>query len=154
MKRFTYFLRVLIVSWEATLLIIIAYIFLSPPEYLIALSNHINPNEDFTKYMALLPVASLICSWKECHDMIFNEKDISKLLVNWPGYWKLKTHVYCSLLYSFIFCTTCIFIWAISSNKILGLNFILFGASFAGCLVTLASLYLAKITIKELIIRE
>ncbi|RAM61293.1 hypothetical protein [Herbaspirillum rubrisubalbicans] len=102
------------------------------------------------KYFILLPGAVIVWLLKEGKDFLGSDKK----LMNWPDYWKLKTHVFTAYIYAVIFFVMAIIPEITKIGIASGLGLTLFTSGLIGCLWAAASVYFAQITAKEILSQE
>lgn len=152
--QFIYFARVFFFSFEFLALALTFLCVRLFEHEANALASALAINEELIKWAILLPVTLFVWCANEGRDLIFSNPDHSKILVNWPDYWKLKQHVVASLTFSLIFCLLSGFPWLSKSGIATGLGLIFFVAGCVGCMMVAAQLYVAKMTINEIMYSE
>lgn len=147
----TYWIRVLLVSLEALVLLLTTLIWILFAEQLQSLANSLSINEDFLSFMFLAPVGIGVWVVNESRQLLQEDKESIKLLTAWPDYPKLKIHVWIGLIYSLIFAAISLASWAAQSDVSNGAGLLILLASIAGQLIVAASVYAARIRIRELL---
>ncbi|TDM09010.1 MAG: hypothetical protein C4K60_06555 [Ideonella sp. MAG2] len=147
--RLIYFARVFFISFEFLALAISVLLVKFFESEANAITSALAINEELTKFAMLLPITLFAWCANEGRDMIFSNQDHSKILVNWPDYWKLKHHIFASLLFSLIFCLLSIFPWLSKSGVSTGIGLILFSSGCFGSILVAAQIYSAKMSINE-----
>jgi hypothetical protein len=69
----------------------------------------------------------------------------------WPDYPRLKVHIWVGLLYCLTFTALSFVPWAAKSGVSSGAGLLLFAASIAGQFIVAASVYAARIRVRELL---
>lgn len=152
--RLLYFSRVFFVSLEflfLALTLLCARLFESHAS---ALASTLAINEELIKWAILLPITLFAWCANEGRDLIFSNPEHSKILVNWPDYWRLKQHVFVSLIFLLIFCALSVLPWLSKSGITTGAGLVLFVAGCIGCGIVAAHIYAAKISINEIMYSE
>ncbi len=72
-------------------------------------------------------------------------------LTAWPDYPRLKVHIWVGLLYCLTFTALSFVPWAAKSGVSSGAGLLLFAASIAGQFIVAASVYAARIRVRELL---
>lgn len=152
--RFLYFIRVFFISIEFLVLILTFFCVKFFEPHASAIASALSVNEELMKWAILLPITLSAWCANEGRDLIFSNPDHSKILVNWPDYWKLKQHVFTSLFFLIIFCGLSGFPWLSKSGITTGTNLIFFIAGCLGCIIVAAQIYAAKISINEIMYSE
>lgn len=152
--RILYFARVFFVSLEFLVLTLTFFCVRLFEPHASALASALAINEELIKWAILLPITLFAWCANEGRDLIFSNPDHSKILVNWPDYWKLKQHVVASLIFLIIFCTLSGFPWLSKSGITTGLGLIFFAGGCVGCIIVAAQLYAAKMSINEIMYSE
>lgn len=148
--KLLYFARVFFIGFEFVALAVtflLVKIFESEAD---ALASALSINEELMKFAMLLPVTLFVWCANEAHGLIFANPDHSKILVNWPDYWKLKQHVVASLIFLLIFCFLSSLPWLSKSGISTGLGLILFTSGCVGCILVASQIYSAKMSINEI----
>jgi hypothetical protein len=152
MKQLLEALRIIIVSFEALFLLIIAAIYSYSPEIIIFVGNHFKINNDIWKFIPTVPLIlcgfSIKYAWKILMPLEGNNSN--RLLHEWPNYWKLKYRV----IVSAALCVICVFgsftIWFFNSS----LSSLMVGAIFIATIIVsftaVASEFLAAFRVREL----
>lgn len=152
--RFLYFARVFFVSLEFLVLTLTFFCARLFESHASALASVLAINEELIKWAILLPITLFAWCANEGRDLIFSNPEHSKILVNWPDYWKLKQHVVASLIFLIIFCALSGLPWLSKSGITTGTGLIFFTAGCIGCIIVAAQLYAAKISINEIMYSE
>jgi hypothetical protein len=146
-----YWIRVFFVSLEALVLLLAALIWAVFAVELQSLANSLSLNEEFLKYMFVAPVGVGMWVVNESRQLLQEDKESIKLLTTWPDYPKLKVHVWVGLLYCLIFSAISLVPWAAKSGVSSAAGLLLFLASITGQLIVAASVYAARIRVRELL---
>lgn len=152
--RLFYFVRVFFVSLEFLVLTLTFFCVRLFEPHASAIASALAINEELIKWAILLPITLFAWCANECRDLIFSNPDHSKILVNWPDYWRLKQHIVASLIYLIIFCALSGFPWLSKSGITTGPGLIFFVAGCVGCIIVAAQLYAAKMSINEIMYSE
>ncbi len=149
--RYFYGLRVALISVEAIVLALgwLAWTYLAPQLHDFASSLALN--DEVLKYLMLLPTALAVWVFNEVRGLLQEDKDTIQLLVKWPDYWKLKVHAWVSLIYAVVFACMSLLPWVAKSGISTGSGMLLFVTSIIGQLSLAISVYVARITLKEIV---
>lgn len=152
MKSIGYYIRVITISLEAVALVAAAltYFFAKPFISNLMLSSTIN--EELQKYIMLAPIGITVWLLVELRQLVFEDEKTAKLLVSWPSYWKLKAHIFITLVYCCLFSLLAIIPWLTKDGIKNELGFTLFWTGIAGLLIVAATVYMARFAIKEKIV--
>jgi hypothetical protein len=153
MKIF-YAARVVLISFEFVIIAIGLALILTLETQASKIASSLDINNELIKYLILFPVGVFAWMLKEGKDLLFGDVDYTKKLVNWPGYWKLKVHIYVALFYGFLFCMVSATPWFFKKNISEGIGLLLFATGILGCLWSAASIYFAQMSMKEIFNRE
>jgi|SRR3989338_1044939 len=149
--RTLYVLRVSLVSVEALVLasawLLFSYFNIEFQTFAASLTL----NDEVLKYLMLLPAALAVWVINETRVLLQEDKETVRILTDWPGYWKLKTHTWISLGYAVVFAFMSLIPWAAKSGISTGTGILLFLTSIVGQLSLAISVYAARIRVKEII---
>lgn len=149
--RILYFVRVLIIGLEAFLIGIAGLCWYHFSADLTRLATNISINDEMLKYLMVVPVGLGVWVANELRQLLPEDKATTRLLVEWPDYWKLKVHLWTSLLYAVVFVCLSIAPWVVRSGISTGIGLLLFLTSIIGQLILAASVYAARLKVKELL---
>lgn len=149
--RALYFFRVLLVSPEALLIGIAVLVWYHFSTDLGNLATTISPNDEVLKYLMLVPVGLAVWVVNELRQLLQEDKSITRLLLGWPDYWKLKLHLWVSLVYATIFVCFSVAPWVVRAGISTDIGLLLFLTSIIGQLILAASVYAARLRVKELL---
>lgn len=149
--RTLYFLRVLVVSVEA---LVLATSWVCATYFHGALQGFaasLALNEEVLKYLLLLPAG--VAAWvaNECRMLLQEDKETIRTLTSWPDYWKLKAHVWVSLIYAALFAGISMIPWTAKSGISTGFGLLIFLTSLVGQLYLAIAVYAARIRAKEIL---
>lgn len=151
MKAF-YYLRVFFVSYEFLFLIFSFAIYLLFRDSLEKQFFTVFMNEDALKWAMLFPIS--ICGWtlKDGVGVIFPSDTTSKILHEWPDYWRLKVHFNVGILNCIIYLLPCMAVWFSGTlNKFDGV-WLFFTFAIAAS-INAFSFYTAKIGVRSALIK-
>jgi hypothetical protein len=148
--RILYFLRVVIVGFEFLILLLMAGCLLHFVHQVEMLVGMVRLNDEFKKFLILLPVTIFVWIVKEARDFVFLESEFAAALVNWPDYEKFKLHVYVSLAYAVIFLLVSITPWVSKYDLLDGVGAVLFVGGVLGNFWVAGSIYFSQISMKEI----
>lgn len=146
-----YWIKVFVVSLEALVLLLAALIWVVFAVDLQTFTNSLSLNEEFLKYIFVAPLGIGIWVVNESRQLLQEDKESIKLLTAWPDYPKLKIHVWVGLFYCLIFAAVSLVPWAAKSGVSSAAGLLLFLASITGQLIVAASVYAARIKVRELL---
>lgn len=146
-----YWVRVILVSVEAVVLFFAALIWLVFRVELQSLASNISLNDEFLQYMFVAPVGIGMWVVNESRQLLQEDKESIKVLTAWPDYPRLKVHIWVGLLYCLIFAALSLIPWAAKSGVSSGAGLLLFLASIAGQFIVAASVYTARIKVREML---
>lgn len=146
-----YFFRVLLVSLEAFLISIAVLVWYHFSPDLGNLAATISLNDEVLKYLMLVPIGLAVWVANELRQLLHEDKSITRFLVGWPDYWKLKLHLWVSLVYATVFVCLSVAPWVVRAGISTGIGLLLFLTSIIGQLILAASVYAARLRVKELL---
>jgi hypothetical protein len=149
--RALYFFRVLLISLEAFLIGIAGLVWYHFSAEFSRLATTIALDDEILKYLMVVPVGLAVWVSQELRQLLQEDKGTTRLLVAWPDYWKLKLHLWVSLVYAAIFVCLSIAPWVVRAGISTGTGLLLFLTSIIGQLILAASVYAARIRVKELL---
>lgn len=149
MGKIFYFFRVLFVSVEMLVIYVgvLAWCFFRPELQAAALS--LNLNSEIQKWLMLFPVGLAVWVFRECRLLLQESDDVARFLVVWDDYWRIKVHVWVSLIYSICFSCLSATPWVLRSGLSSAGGLLLFCMSALAQGVCAASVYMARIEIGE-----
>jgi hypothetical protein len=149
-----YFLRVVIISFEFTILIGMAGVLTFMGNTVGNVSVTLDVNSELMNWAVLLPISLFVWCANECRAIVIEDKESGRVLVNWPDYWKLKQHIIVALLYALVFCGISTYPWlgkvGIGSSS----SLVHFLAGTLGIICVAAHLYFAKLAISEILLKD
>lgn len=148
--KLVYIFRVCFISIEFFILLTWLLLFTEFKAKITELITGLTLSSEVGSYLILLPIAIFINIYKDSHQLLFAEKENIKLLVRWPDYWKLKTHVYVSLFYGAFYLIASSLAWFYTEWINNPLTFITFISACIGLICVASSIYFAKMSILEL----
>lgn len=149
--RALYFFRVLLISVEAFLIGVSGLVWYHFSAYLNHLATTIKLNDDILKYLMLVPVGLAVWVANELRQLLQEDKGTTRFLMGWPDYWKLKLHLWVSLIYAVVFVCMSIAPWLVQAGISTGIGLLLFLTSIVGQITLSASVYAARLRVKELL---
>lgn len=149
--QYIYWLRVILISMEALVLLLgfLAWIYLGPQ--LDYFASSLALNDEVLKYLMLLPTVLAIWVFNETRGLLQEDTETIQLLVRWPDYWQLKIHAWVSLIYAVVFSCMSLIPWVVKSGISSGGGMLLFLISIVGQLSLAISIYVARISLKEIV---
>jgi hypothetical protein len=148
---FLYWIRVLVLSYEALVLCVAAMLWLVFKRQLDLLASALSLNEDFLKYILLVPVSIALWLVNESRLLLQEDKESIRVLTEWLDYPRLKVHVWVGLIYAFIFAAISLVPWAAKAGVSNGAGLLLLLTAIAGQFFVAASVFAARIKIRELL---
>ena len=149
--RALYFFRVLLISVEAFLIGVSGLVWYHFSADLNHLATTIKLNDDILKYLMLVPVGLAVWVANELRQLLQEDKGTTRFLMGWPDYWKLKLHLWVSLIYAVVFVCMSIAPWVVQAGITTGIGLLLFLTSIVGQITLSASVYAARLRVKELL---
>lgn len=149
--RALYFFRVLLISVEAFLISVSELVWYQFSADLNHLAITIKLNDDILKYLMLVPVGLAVWVANELRQLLIEDKGTTRFLMGWPDYWKLKLHLWVSLIYAVVFVCMSIAPWVVQVGISTGIGLLLFLTSIVGQITLSASVYAARLRVKELL---
>jgi hypothetical protein len=151
MKWF-YYLRVFFLSLEAFILAVgcLSWVYLD--QQIHSFASSIAINDEALKYLMLLPAVLAAWIFNEARVLLQDDSNTFKVLVRWPDYWKLKSHLWVSLFYAVFFASLSLLPWVVKSGISSAGGLLIFTVSILGQLTVAISVYLARISVKEVIV--
>ena len=147
--RAFYWVRVALVSLEALVLATALVTWTYFQTQLAAAAGGIAASSDVLKFLLLLPLGLVAWVGTEVRHLLHEDKETTRFLTAWSDYWRLKIHAFISLIYSLIFAALSIVPWLLPSGVAAPSGFLLFVTSLLGQLVVVASVYAARLRVKE-----
>lgn len=146
-----YFLRVFFISFEFVICLLNLLIITYFDNQISLIVSALTMNEEVAKFLILAPIGLFIKILQDSNNLIFENTDLIKTLRKWEDYWKLKLHIYVSLIYAFMFLIISGLTWFnndwMNSSQLL----IPFVLSLIGLAWIYGSIYFAKMNILEAI---
>ena len=149
--RALYFFRVLLISVEVFLIGVSGLVWYHFSADLNHLATTIKLNDDILKYLMLVPVGLAVWVANELRQLLQEDKGTTRFLMGWPDYWKLKLHLWVSLIYAVVFVCMSIAPWVVQAGISTGIGLLLFLTSIVGQITLSASVYAARLRVKELL---
>jgi len=146
-----YFFRVLLISVEALLIGVSGLVWYHFSADLNHLATTIKLNDDILKYLMLVPFGLAVWVANELRQLLQEDKSTTRFLMGWPDYWKLKLHLWVSLIYAVVFVCMSIAPWVVQAGISTGIGLVLFLTSIVGQIALSASVYAARLRVKELL---
>ncbi|WP_139182048.1 hypothetical protein [Pseudomonas flexibilis] len=147
-----YYLRVFFISYEFAFLISGSAIYIFFGEYFEKqfISNPINENA--LQWAMLFPISVSGWTLKEGVGVIFPDDRTTRILHEWPDYWRLKCHFNVGILNTIIYLIPCLAIWFTGGlNKFEGAwLFFMFAIATS---INAFTFYTAKIGVRSALIR-
>lgn len=147
-----YYLRVFFVSYEFVFLIFSAVIYILFGEFLEKYFILVSMNEDALKWAMLFPISISGWTLKDGVSVIFPDDKTSKILHEWPDFWRLKVHFNVGIMNSISYLLPCMAVWFVGGlNKFDGAwLFFMFAVATS---LNAFSFYTAKIGIRSALIK-
>jgi len=147
-----YYLRVFFVSYEFVFIIICSAIYILVGDVFEKYFLSFSINEDALKWAMLFPISISGWTLKEGVIVILPSDQTSKILHEWPDFWRLKVHFNVGILNSIIYLLPCIAVWLVGGlNKFDGAwLFFMFAVATS---INAFCFYTAKIGVRSALIR-
>lgn len=146
-----YWIRVVFVSLEAAVLFLAALAWFFYKAEIEAVASSLSLSDEFLKYMFVAPVGIGLWVVNESRQLFQEDKESIRVLTTWPDYPRLKVHIWVGLLYGLVFSAISFVPWAAKSGVSSGAGLLLLVASIAGQFIVAASVYVARIKVRELL---
>ena len=146
-----YWLRVLLISFEALVLIAAFFIYIFFGLELDTFAVSISLDESFKSGFFFIPLAMLIWNFKQVKKLMQEDTETILILDDWEDCWRLKIHANAGCIYSIGFLLIWVIAFFVPSGLNGGVGFLLFVTSTIGLAVVALSLYAAEIRLKDII---
>lgn len=146
-----YYLRVIFVSIEALVILLGITLFYYCESEIVSFIVNFKPNDKALEWVVTYPLGLLAWMLKYGVSVLFPDPEKLKILHEWPGYWRLRTHFNVGLAYGLLAALVCVIVWlkgGIGSAK----ELYIFIVSAFVLSVSASSFYLANIKLKEILI--
>lgn len=147
-----YYFRVFFISYEFAFLGLSAAIYLFFGELFEKPFLTMVKSEDALKWAMLFPISITGWTLKDGVGVIFPDDKTSKILHEWPDFWKLKAHFDVGIMNSIIYLIPCIIVWFTGGLSKFGGAWLFFMFAVAISLNAF-SFYTAKISIRSALIK-
>lgn len=154
MGKALYFFRTLIVSVEAFILLAAL---LAHQCFGAEINNAIlklSIDAEFSKLLMALPFGLAIWILSELRKLVFENAVATTILLQWPDYWRLKTHIWCSVIFAAVFVCISIVPWLLKAGISDGVGLTILLTSILGQLTVAGSIYFASFRIREVLAAE
>lgn len=146
-----YYLRVFFIGYEFISLLAGLAIYVFYGDFLASYLAASTLNEDAVKWAMLFPIGIAGWTLKEGVGVIFPDERTTKILHEWPEYWRLKAHFNIGILNSILYLLPCIAVWFSGTLKVFEGAWMFFIFMIALSLNAF-SFYAAKISVKSALI--
>jgi len=146
-----YTLRVIFFSSEALVLGLAWLIHLHFDQPIQIFASSLSLNDEVLKYLMMLPVAIGVWVINESRLLLQQDDQSIRILTAWPHYWRLRIHAIVGLAYAIVFSLIAFIPWTTKAGISTGTGMILFATSILGQLSLAASVYMARITVNEIL---
>ena len=151
MNLLFYYIRIFFISFQFLTILIGTAIFFVYGEDVFIHFKDIEFNEDYSKWLILILAGIAGWLFKDGAGVLFPCERTSRILHEWPGYWRLKVHFNMGVFYNFILVLPCVFI--LLFNKLDDFKWAWFFCVFSiAFLINASSFYFAKIDLKSILI--
>ena len=147
-----YYLRIFFISYEFLFLIFCGAIYMAFGESLGRYFLKFPINEDALKWAMLFPISISGWTLKNGVGVIFPDDRTSRILHEWPDYWRLKAHFDVGILNSIIYLLPCVSVWFFGGLEKFEGAWLFFMFAIAATL-NAYSFYTAKISIRSALIK-
>jgi hypothetical protein len=151
MFKALYLLRTLVISMEALILLGASVALQYFGSEINTFASVLTINTELSKYLMLVPFALAAWILNELRKLPFDNAAATKILIQWPDYWKLKTHIWCSAVFAAIFVCISIAPWVMKAGISDGIGLTIFLTSVLGQLCVAGSIYIASFRIREIL---
>lgn len=151
MRKFLYFGRVFLVSFEFLWLLVGVVIYFNLDKIVSNYVFSLKFSDEFAEWLILAPVSLFLWIFREVRSLLIGDKESIRVLTDWEEYWQLKIHTSVNLIYSLVFLVLCVIpvlidMW-ISDTRYL----LLFIVGLFGLLISARDIYFASIRVKEFV---
>lgn len=147
-----YYLRVFFISYEFLFLIFCGAIYTAFGDSIERYFFEFPINEDALKWVMLFPISISGWTLKDGVGVIFPNDRASRVLHEWPGYWRLKAHFDVGILNSIIYLLPCVSVWFFGGLEKFEGAWVFFMFAIATAL-NACSFYTAKISIRSALVK-
>lgn len=151
--RVLYYVRVIFVSFEALILIGGAFTYQWYMPELKSIAAAISLDPELLKWLPLAPAG--IAAWvvRETTALLQQDDHTVKTLTSWSDYWRLKAHVWVSIVYAFVFAAMGLAPLALKQSTNSAEGLLLLVTSVVGQIAVAVSLLNARFVVKEFVVR-
>ena len=152
MKRVIEFFRVIVISPELLIVLLVVIFAEYSPMPIVKIGARIKSDQELWKYLPVIPTAILVWAFTQAKDILFPHGSSSnKELLDWPLYWKLKLRVLISMGWMLFSVISALAVWFFKNDvSELGIG-IVFCISVSVSLVVAVSMWLAMLMIRQII---
>ncbi|AVO61040.1 MULTISPECIES: hypothetical protein [Pseudomonas] len=150
--RVFYYFRVAVVGFEALVLLLGMVVWKFWFLEFKAVFDLMSLDGEAFKYLMLIPAGLAVWVFNEIKLLLQEDKEVARLIVEWPDYWRFKCHAWVSLFYAIVFSVFSIIPWLLKTRSESAEAFLLFLVAMAGQLCLSLSVYLARIRFKEIVV--
>lgn len=149
MRKFLETLRFFFVSFEAAIVAVGVFAEAQYSTQVLALVTSVKVPDEQLKYLVMLSAG--LCGWAflSGRKLLFPEKDMSNILLDWPDYWKLKAGFSAALAWSVVFMFISIIVWFADWKQPTSSALIALAVSILGSAVCALSIYNAQTNVEE-----
>ncbi len=147
------YIRATVISLEFLIILLVILLVLIKPEFISTWSLRLSDNAEALRYVALAPVTVMVLVFNDSYKLLFPSEGKKKRFQAWPEYWKFKIIFFVGLMYSVLFGVAGLMTWILSFKINESIGLVVFAGSVVGSFVVYVSIYLARIKVKELMIR-
>jgi len=152
MKVLAQYIVATFISFEFVIIALALAIVLVWPNIITPVSSLLGDDAEVLKHIALLPSALAIWIFTESRKLLFPDEDNKRILQRWGDYWKWKIHFNVAIFYAVIFAGAGLISWALGVKANTATGFVLLLTSILGALIVALSVYLARITLSEILV--
>ncbi len=152
MKVLSQYILAIFVSFEFVIIALALAIVLVWPNIITPVSSLLGDDAEVLKHMALLPSALAIWIFTESRKLLFPDEYNKRILQQWDDYWKWRIHFNVAIFYAVLFAGAGLISWALGVKANTATGFVVLLSSIFGALIVALSIYLARITLSEILV--
>jgi hypothetical protein len=152
MKVLSQYILAAVISFEFVIITLAFALVLFWPNLISPVSSLLGNDADFIKHAALLPSALAIWVFSESRKLLFPDEDKKRVLQQWEDYWKWRIHFNVGIFYVVLFAGSGLTFWALGIKVNTETGFVVLLTPIIGSLIVALSVYLARITLSEMLI--
>lgn len=150
MKALARSLYYVAISPQTFVIIVVLFLVMARPDWVMSLSGAISDIHDAAKYVAFVPVAIFAWCWKNGQGILFPPEDIRGIILEWPRFPELKARVFIGLLFQVLFAISSVIAWFMSPSLAHPYSMIVVAGAIVGGAIGAWTFYMAAIATREI----